>query len=663
MDWAPLLELILVGAGAFAHLHIVLARSSSSRTIWFNPVLYAWSLCWTVWYALVFSSLNLETIGYFRIPYLSASADILKGAILNLQLGIGLHGLSLMTGSMKKVPAWVWYILPVGLIGWGILRIATHPMQSFLENVEPVVRLFLAADIAAGILAAYMLGQGMKRLDESQKGVARPLRKALIAMIPLLTAALVIKCIYGFEAVGRYRWVLFHDFAHLLPPFTLLWATFRTETVALDITLASWRRLRTFAGVFVAYILAKFAWPLSSLDIAASWAAAGLGLASSMGPLTVTTARALSEAMNLGKQRESSLLRKLEQRLRRSTLADEAIPKFLARGISRILDARWRVQPLQKTEIVEILRSRGIQTGPEQAPRILSLSSTTSHAEVEYWARLQARWILPMATRDTSWAIVLGASSRMEHLPPEIVALLDGLLATCQQVLSSRETLRNSLQAQRRLEEGERLAMLGLMAASAAHEIKNPLSAIRNVAMAARRDAPTDSVLSRDLDVVVGEVDRLDATVRRMLHFARDRSVCEDAPETMRVVAGLLAVEARQKGIGLDLSVPPEKTPLPLSENDLKAILFNLVLNALNHAPRGSTVEVVFDATARTVSVSNVGEIPDDFRHRLFQPLATRGGTGLGLYISRSKAVESGGRLEYVPSIGRTTFRLSWEQA
>jgi signal transduction histidine kinase len=662
MGWAQLLELVLVGAGAFAHLHIVLARSSSAKIIWFNPVLYLWSLCWTIWYALVFSSLNLETIGYFRIPYLTAATDIFKGAILNLQMGIGLHGLSMMTGSMRRVPAWVWYVFPIGLIAWGLIRITTHPMLGFLENVEPVVRLFLAADIVAGAIAAYMLTQGSKHFDESQNGVARPLRKALLAMIPLLLGALVIKFVYGFEAVGRYRWVLLHDLAHLLPPFTLLWATYRTETVALDITMASWRRLRTIAGVFVAYILAKFAWPLSSLDIAASWAAAGLGLASSMGPLSLSIAHSVSDMLNLGKQRETGLLQKLEQRLRRTNLPDDVLPKFLARCTGRILHSRWRVLPLDRTEIVSILRSRGIEVGSEQTPRVLSLSDTTSRTEVENWARLGSRWILPLATRDASWAIVLGASSRMENLPPEIVSRLEGLMATCQQVLLSRETLRHSLQTQRRLEEGERLAMLGLMAASAAHEIKNPLSAIRNVAMAARHDAPADSVLRRDLEVVVGEVDRLDSTVRRMLHFARDRSVCEDAPETLRVVVGLLAVEARQKGVGLNLSVPEAKSPLPLSENDLKAILFNLVLNALNHAPRGSKVDVIFEATTRTVHVSNEGEIPLDFRPRLFQPLATRGGTGLGLYISRSKAEESGGNLEYVPSPGHTTFRLSWEQ-
>jgi len=148
-----------------------------------------------------------------------------------------------------------------------------------------------------------------------------------------------------------------------------------------------------------------------------------------------------------------------------------------------------------------------------------------------------------------------------------------------------------------------------------------------------------------------------------MLHFARDRSVCEDAPETIRVVAGLLSLEARDKGVVLELSVPESKIPLPISENDLKAILFNLILNALHHTPRGSKVSILFDAETSTISVQNDGEIPSDFRSQLFKPLATRGGTGLGLYISRSKAEESGGRLVYASTPGKTAFRLSWGES
>lgn len=662
MHWAESFELILVGLGAFAHLSIVLGRSSSAKAIWFSPILYAWSLCWTVWYASTFASVNIETIGVGRIPYLTAFMDILKGAILNLQVAFGLHGISQMTGSLRKVPWWAWYLLPVGLILFGGARIVLNPMSGFLVNVEPVVRLYLAMDILAGCISIYMLCRAMPRFDETQKGVARPLRKAMMGMVPILAGALAIKFVWGFEGHGRFQWVLLHDIAHLLPPYALLWATFRTEAVALEVTMASWRRFRWFVILFAGYLASKFAWPMSEFDRVATWVNSGIGFLVSTGPLSVALFRNVSEFLDWGSVREAKLLLRLEARLRRTTLVEEAIPKFTARCVGSILGAKWKVVPISDPHVSRILRSRGIDPSPDASPVPIAMRTTTSKAEVQDWAVLGARLILPVASRESSWAIVLGASAVSEALPSEILARLEAILATVQQVLLSRETLKNSLESQRRLEEGERLAMLGLMAASAAHEIKNPLSAIRNVAMAARRDAEPGSVLSRDLDVVVGEVDRLDSTVRRMLHFARDRSVCEDASETVRVVAGLLDVEARQKGLALDVKVPPDKTPLPISENDLKAILFNLVLNALNHAPRGSKVRVVLEAGGRSISVANDGEIPVDFRPRLFKPLATRGGNGLGLYISRSKAEESGGRLEYVPGEGATCFRLSWEE-
>ncbi len=663
MGWAELLELVLVGVGALASLHIVLARSTSARTVWFNPMLYGWSLCWSIWFASVFSSLNLESIEYTRFPYLTAFTDIVKGASLNLQIALLLHGLSVWTGSLRRVPAWCWYVVPLSLLATGAIRIVIEPMSSFLANVEPVVRMFLVADIASKFVAIWMLTQGMKRLDLTQIAIARPLRKALLAMIPFLAVALWLKLTYGFSGVARYRWVLFTDFAWLLPPAALLWAAYRTEAVALEVTLSSVRRVQAFGVLFLVYIGSKLLWPLSELDRLASWGAAGLGLAATMGPLSAALLRNLSLWLDWGLQREITLLVRLETHLRRTNLADESLAEFTARCLGRLLQCRGSVHDLRTPAVTAILSSRRHVPGPETTPQLLAMRTTTSRAEVSAWAALGARLLLPVASSERSWAIALGASRRAERLPAEVEARLESLQATLQQVLLARENLRRSLESQRRLEEGERLAMLGLLSASTAHEIKNPLSAIRNIAMAARRDASTNSVLQKDLEVVVGEVDRLDATVRRMLHFARDRSVCEDAPETIRVVAGLLGLEARDRGVRLELSVPTAKFPLPLSENDLKAVLFNLVLNALHHTPRGAAVSIAHDPEAAVVTIENDGEIPPDFRARLFQPLATRGGTGLGLYISRSKVEESGGRLAYIPTPGKTAFRLSWGES
>ena len=97
-----------------------------------------------------------------------------------------------------------------------------------------------------------------------------------------------------------------------------------------------------------------------------------------------------------------------------------------------------------------------------------------------------------------------------------------------------------------------------------------------------------------------------------------------------------------------------------MSENDLKATVFNLVLNALQHSPSGSTVAIRLGEPGPFLEFENEGEIPDDFRPKLFRPLASRGGTGLGLHICRKRAEESGGTLVHVPLSGRTLFRLSW---
>jgi signal transduction histidine kinase len=657
---AQVFELVLVGAGALAHLHVVAARSASTRVVWFNSGLYAWMLSWSIWYASVFTSLNLETIAYGRFPGISMALDLLKGVLLNVQCAFLLHGLSRWTGSGRWVPAWAWYLVPTTFVAIGAVNVVSHPMLGFLANVEPLTRQFLVVDIATCLLGIRMLRGGMKRFDGPQRSVARPLIWALAALSSLLAAALCVKISFGSRGPGLYDWVLLHEGAHLLPPSALLWAAYRTESVALEVTRSSLARARAFGALILAYLGAKFAFPLSEFDRAATWGMAGLGFWGTLGPVSFSVGRALSRWWNRGLAMECRRLSRLESRLWKPVLAEDAVLDLAARGIGAVLRCRSLVLPADDRRVGLVLACRGaVGCADPTAP--IAMSSATSRAEIPAWEELSARVLLPVRTPDGVVAIALGATPKADRLPDAVLERLGAIQSTCRRVLESRRGLRERLEAQRVLQESERLAMLGLLAASAAHEIGNPLSAIRNIACAARSDAPTDSVLHRDLSVVVGEVERLDATVRRMLHFARDRGECEDAPATVGAVVGLLSVEARGRSVGLRVEGGGSSFPLPMPENDLKAILFNLLLNAIRHAPEGSDVEVVLDRSGPSLEVGNLGEIPVDFRPRLFQPLFSRGGNGLGLYVSRSKAIEAGGRLEYRPGPGRTSFRLTWE--
>lgn len=647
-------ELLLVAAGALVHVHTATARNRNARALWYNGLLFAWTLCWSTWYALSFITLNLETLDIGRVPMLSMCLDEVKGALINVQAGLLLHGIARWT-RLRAIPAFVWYLLPAAFIATGFGPLLASPMSSFLRNVDDLVLAFLLCDALQSGAGAWLLRKGRLHLGPAGDTIAAPLRQALAWSVPLLVLSAGAKWAQGGYRAGRYDWVLLFDLAHLLPPAALLVAAHRSGTVALDVTRASLLRLWVFVLPFAAYMAHKLLLPGSALDRILTVIVAGAGFLLLLGPLASIAVANLGRALNLGLQRESRALAALDERLRgRDLPPDPAL--FAARCIGRILSCRTTVLPPGDQPSARIRRAAG-------AGRLALLGQARAREEILAWEELGARILLPLRPEEDEGegrSIVLGPSRKAGRLPSEILARLSAVLASLQASLDARTELHARLEAERRLQEGERLAMLGLLSASAAHEIRNPLSAIRNIAHAAQHETPEGSTIRADLAMIASEVDRLDATVRRMLHFARDRGSCENAVATLEATCGLLDQESRARGVRLATALPSTPVPMPMSENDLKATVFNLVLNALQHSPSGSVVDVRLLPDGPSLEVENDGEIPDEFRPRLFRPLATRGGTGLGLYICRKRAEESGGRLVHEPLPGRTLFRLTW---
>lgn len=647
-------ELVLVAIGAFAHVLLATARSRNAKALWFNRLLFGWTLCWSTWYGLTFITLNLETLDIGRFPLLSMCLDVLKGSLINMQAGLLLHGIARWTG-IRRVPSVVWYVLPTAFVLTGFGPVFASPMNSFLRNIDGLVLLFLVCD--AALMGVGVILLRMARSKHSQVGskVAHPLERALAWSVPLLLGSAATKWAQGGYVAGHYDWVLLFDLAHLLPPAALLFAAYRTGTVALDVTRSAILRSIAFAVPFCVYLALKILLPGSPLDRLLTYVMAAAGFLLLLGPLPSIALRNLSRTFNLGQQRESRILASLDERLRGRDLPSDPVV-FASRCLGRILSCSATVVDASQASVAAILAASG-------EGRIATLGKASAREEILAWEDLGGRVLLPVRgsqTGSASRAIVLGSSGRTGRFSALVLARLSAVLASLQAALDARAELHSRLEAERRLQEGERLAMLGLLSASAAHEIRNPLSAIRNIAHAALGDAPEGSTLRSDLTMIASEVDRLDATVRRMLHFARDRGTCEDAGATLASTCGLLDQESRSRGIRLALSIPEAPLALSMSENDLKATVFNLVLNALQHSPAGSTVDVRLLGPSPVLEVENDGEIPDDFRPNLFRPLASREGTGLGLHICRKRAEESGGQLVHVPLPGRTLFRLSW---
>ncbi len=219
------------------------------------------------------------------------------------------------------------------------------------------------------------------------------------------------------------------------------------------------------------------------------------------------------------------------------------------------------------------------------------------------------------------------------------------------------------LDAERRAAQAEKLSMLGLLASSIAHEIKNPLSAIKTIAAVLAEDLGPASPHAEDVRLILGEIDRLAATTNQLFDFARPRSERDRPACAASVITGamrMLRHLARQRNITVEWTPAPNLPAVRAGEQALREIFFNLLVNALDAAgPDGRViVTCAADAGAVVTEVRDSGPgIPPTIRDRLFEPFLTTKahGTGLGLYAVGRRVRELGGDIVCTSEPGRGT--------
>ena len=256
-----------------------------------------------------------------------------------------------------------------------------------------------------------------------------------------------------------------------------------------------------------------------------------------------------------------------------------------------------------------------------------------------------------------------------EVLTYEVRAVLEILAGQVAIAVEDCRLVEENVRLERRVAQGERLAALGQMAATVAHEVKNPLSAIKSIAQVMREDARRGGVPTRDLDLIVGETDRLDRSVTQMLNFAR-RTPPTDTPrrvaELVRAVVELFQMDAASRGVTVAAEVDASCGELDgVRAAAVRDALSNLLLNAVQSTPRGGRVSVEAaingDVLALTVTDNGAG-IPDELRERIWEPFFTtrQRGTGLGLAIVRKRIEEVGGSAHLLPTAppGGARFEL-----
>jgi signal transduction histidine kinase len=243
-------------------------------------------------------------------------------------------------------------------------------------------------------------------------------------------------------------------------------------------------------------------------------------------------------------------------------------------------------------------------------------------------------------------------------LTPDVRAVLEVLAGQVAIAIEDCRLAEENLRLERKVAAGERLAALGQMAATVAHEVKNPLSAIKSIAQVMSEDEALNSRHARDLSLIVGETDRLSKSVTQLLSFASKQPPAAPpcrADELLRSVNNLFRAEAGDRNITLQCHANVKSELDGVQTAAIRDALSNLVLNALQSTPGGGkvTIESILDKGELIFEVSDTGPgVAAETQAKIWEPFFTtrQRGTGLGLAIVRKRMEEAGGTARLVPS-------------
>lgn len=253
-----------------------------------------------------------------------------------------------------------------------------------------------------------------------------------------------------------------------------------------------------------------------------------------------------------------------------------------------------------------------------------------------------------------------GAKDRILHLASMIV--LDDNGGFGGEVLLIRD-LTEIKYLEKELRRNERLAAFGKMAAGVAHELRNPLSSIKGLAVLLKSKFSQPSNGANTADILVKEVERLNRSIGELLDYAKPGQLKKEIAsieDIVRKTVSLVQIDAESYSISIKLEFGDGIPKIHVDKDKLNQVFLNLFLNSIQAMSQGGELLVQIERVGQAIHINvkdNGTGIDPENMGRIFDPYFTtkNDGTGLGLAMSSKIVEEHGGQIEVNSVLGEYT--------